>query len=319
VAYPSDGRFFSVKLSSSGDVTNVRPAVIEFATVTLSTDDGDVWEYVESEPGLYLLLNPQFKAEPGVMYKLRIELTDESIFESNWEGLPGAEAPPMGDINFSEVSLEKYAIEAREKVVVSVDGIQTQIDMPEKGSGESFYYRWSFIPHWIYIPPLTPTPPLGKKCWATNPYYLSHYALQLDNVGGYRKNLFFMETIRNERIFHRFSTLIIQHSMTQDYYYFWKEMQEQNESSQLIDKPPFNLDTNFQSLTGEKRVSGYFGVVQEQAKRWYFDKKDLSYFVENTLQKDCNVPYQDKAPECFDCREYSFGITTNVKPSWWMD
>lgn len=96
-------------------------------------------------------------------------------------------------------------------------------------------------------------------------------------------------------------------------------MQEQNESSQLIDKPPYNLDTNFQSLNGEKRVSGYFGVVHEQAKRWYFDKKDLSYFVENTLQKDCTVPFQDKAPECFDCREYSFGITSNVKPSWWID
>ena len=128
-----------------------------------------------------------------------------------------------------------------------------------------------------------------------------------------------METVRNERIFHRFSSLIIQHSMTRDYYYFWKEMQEQNEGSQIMDKPPFNLATNFHALNGDNPISGYFGVVQEQAKRWYFDKSDLSYFVENTLYKDCTVPFQDPAPECFDCREYSFGITTNVKPSWWVD
>ncbi len=97
-------------------------------------------------------------------------------------------------------------------------------------------------------------------------------------------------------------------------------MQEQNEGGAIFDKPPFNLRTNFHSLSGDKKVSGYFGVVQEQAKRWYFDMSELTYHVENTLKKDCTVPFiTDIAPECFDCREYSFGIVTNVKPQWWED
>ena len=105
--------------------------------------------------------------------------------------------------------------------------------------------------------------------------------------------------------------------MSEDFYTFWKELQEQNEGGAIFDKPPFNLHTNFHSITGDKKVSGYFGVVQEQARRWYFDIRDLSYYVENTLRKDCSIPFLPPAPECFDCREYSFGIATNVKPEWW--
>ena len=94
-----------------------------------------------------------------------------------------------------------------------------------------------------------------------------------------------METARNPKVYAKYSALIVQHAMTEDYYSFWKEMQEQNEGGAIFDKPPFNLHTNFHSLSGDKKVSGYFGVVQEQAKRWYFDISELSYHVENTLRE----------------------------------
>ena len=55
----------------------------------------------------------------------------------------------------------------------------------------------------------------------------------------------------------------------------------------------------------------------EQAKRWYFNPKDLSYVVENTLRADCSVPFQDPGPECFSCLDYPFGNSINVKPEWW--
>jgi hypothetical protein len=109
--------------------------------------------------------------------------------------------------------------------------------------------------------------------------------------------------------------------MTEEYYYFWKEMQEQNLEGAFFDKPPFNLNSNIHALSGEKKVSGYFGVVNEQAARWYFNIKDLTYSVTNTLKGDCMINYGtgEKAPSCTDCRQYHNGEATNVKPSWWMD
>ena len=321
VDYPSDGRYFTVKLTKTGNVTNVRPLPVMSAQVQLNSDRGEVWEYSESGdmPGAYLLVNDDFKAEVGVNYKLSIRLSDESSYESDWQTLPTTTVPNMGNISFRETDIQKYVIESKEEVLKSVKGIWTEIELPENATNEPLYYRWSYTPHWIYTAPLASSASAGYTCWAANPLLVQNYALQLDQTGNYRKDLFFMETVRNPKVYERYSALIVQYAMAEDYYFFWKEMQEQNEGGAIFDKPPFNLNTNFHSLSGDKKVSGYFGVVREQAKRWYFDISDLSYHVENTAKKDCTIPFMDVAPECRDCRQYSFGIATTLKPSWWED
>ncbi|HKZ38414.1 MAG TPA: DUF4249 domain-containing protein [Chryseolinea sp.] len=320
--YPSDGRYFTVKLSYTGDVLNVRPIVIRHAVVELRSDQNETWQYTETEPGVYALLNDEFKAEQGSQYKLYIELPTEETFESEWESLPTTPAPSMGSIASKETEIKKYEVQAKEEVVVTAKVIKTEINLPENTTGKPIFYRWRFIPHWVYIAPLSPSViSPGHTCWATSPNYLLNYAIQQDNSGGYAKDLFSMETVRNERIFEKFSALVIQHSMTEAHYNFWKDMKDQNQEGAIFDKPPFNLRTNFRSLNGEKSVSGYFGIVNEQATRWYFSIKDLSYFVDNPLRADCLINYgpPGPAPECLDCREYSNGIATNVKPVWWIN
>jgi hypothetical protein len=108
-------------------------------------------------------------------------------------------------------------------------------------------------------------------------------------------------------------------------------MYDQNEGNVLMDKPPFNLKSNFESFSEGKNVAGYFGVVQEQATRWYFNVKQLSYKVENTFKKGCETnygpPVRGDCPEepvpafaacaCKYCLRYDAGIPTNVRPSWW--
>jgi hypothetical protein len=80
------------------------------------------------------------------------------------------------------------------------------------------------------------------------------------------------------------------------------------------------LHTNFHSLDAERKVSGYFGVVQEQAKRWYFDRGQLSYRIDDPSRYDCAVRYQPNSPpECLSCLAYRFGVPTNEKPEWWED
>ena len=315
VGYPSDGRYFTVKLTATTDVINVRPVPIRYAYVQLLSDKGGVWDYTESaeQPGAYLLLNNDFKAEFGVAYKISVNLPDQSIYESDWESLPTTTVAPIGQISFREEDIQKYVVISREQVLQTVKGMWAKIDIPENTAIEPLRYRWTYMSHWIYVAPFSSR----DTCWVTNPLTIQNYALQLHRNGHYSKDLFFLETVRNERIYVKYSALVVQHAMTEDYYSFWKEMQEQNEGGAILDRPPFNLRTNFHSVAGEKIVSGYFGVVQEQARRWYFDKSELSYRVENTLRKDCSVPFLDVAPECFGCHQYSFGVVTSGKPAWW--
>lgn len=323
VAFPSDGRYFSISLRYAGDVVNGKDLAVPTAAVSLRSESGEQWKYTESssEAGKYELQVADFEAVLGKAYKLRIELPNEEIYESNWERLPMPQLAPMGAINFEEVERQEYVMLAGVKEVRTVKGINVYINLPENVSGSPAFYRWKFSPTWTYSAPLADEGDTYYKCWATSSNYLSEYALQEDNTGGYRKPLFFIETIKNERIFERFSLLVTQQIMSEEFFYFWKEMKERAEGEALLDTPPYNLQTNLQAITGKRRVSGYFGVVQEQASRWYFSKAELSYWVENTLRADCEVkygpPWDPPAADCFNCEDYINGKASILAPAWW--
>lgn len=318
LAYPSDGRYFSVKLSLTGDVTNTRPVPVEGAAIELLAGNEGVWYYTEEGDGLYVLRDKDFKAYPEVEYKLRVSLPDERVFESEWTSLTAVAIPPMGEISFSEVSKDMFVMEDSKWVVRSIAGVQTKITVPVNTTGDVIHYRWTYDPIWIYKAPLASVVAPGYICWATDQNYLNTFQLQSDRVGGYDKELFFFKTIRNERIYEKLSVLVTQYAMTPEYSDFWQEMKSRNEGSKLNDTPPFNLKSNYVS-TSDTNVFGYFGVVKEQARRWWFLKDALSYTVENTLRADCLVNYGGPpAEECLDCREYSFGKAVNIKPAWWQ-
>jgi hypothetical protein len=333
LTYPSDGRYFSIKLTSTSNVTNIRPAPVDDATVALLSDENEVWHYDASstEPGLYELRDPSFEAQRGVQYKIQVTLADD-VYESEWEAMPETEVPAIGSVGFEETESQKYVIEANEKVLRTIKEISAHISVGTNPTGKPIYYRWKFSPMWVYIAPLSPsvTRP-GYICWITSKDYLKTFALQVDNAGGYNKELFRVPTLKNERIIDDFSVLVQQYAMQEDFYFFWKEMYDQNEGNVLVDKPPFDLSTNIHSLSGGKKAVGYFGVVQEQAVRWYFNRSMLSYPVEHTFKKGCETYYgppvigdcpEEPSPsfpacECKYCLRYSFGEATNVRPSWW--
>jgi len=318
--YPSDGRYFEVILRLTSDVINIRDEVVSNAKITLEEDSGLEWSYTETPEGSghYYLLSDDFKAIEDRKYKLKVRVSENESYESSWEHLP-VPGPTMGEICFEESEIQKFVIEAGEKVLNTIPGVQVGIDLSNKDPQDISYYRWDFEPTWIYIAPLASGARPNRVCWATNVNYISKYELQEDKAGGYRKDLFFMEVPQNERILTDFSMLVRQYTTSEDYYYFWDELREQTNRGTIFDAPPYNLRSNFESpQENSKRVSGYFGVVEEQAKRWYFNIDDLSYYTEDFLLRVCQVPYVGgPAAECLNCLEYSKGSATLIKPTWW--
>lgn len=327
LSYPSDGRYFNVNLSQTSDVTNTRPAPVTGAVVKLVSDENE-WTYTETGNGRYTLYDNEFKAVTGTNYKLRVQVA-EAIYESKWTSLPDHEKPVVGDIGFRENERLGYVIEQGEPVVRTIKEIVSNVEVQKNQSGKPLYYRWKFTPTWVYKPPFSPgnTSP-GNTCWISEPNYLNSYALQEDYKGEYKTDLFSIQTVRNERIYEDLSVLVIQYNMRDDFYSFWKGMKDQNEGNTFFDIPPFNLESNFHCITDDKPVSGFFGVVYEDAKRWYFNKNDLSYAVENTLRADCLVDYGPPLPGCpiplpaMDCAcKYCLanekGSPTDVRPEWW--
>jgi hypothetical protein len=320
--YPSSGRYFTVVLHLTNNVLNIMDRAVSNASVQLIDSNGAAWSYTESaaSPGTYVLRSEDFKASPDLSYKLQITLAEGESYESDWEKIAQI-SPEMGEIGFEETEKQIYVQEAGEQAVKTIQGINVYINIPPNTADSPLYYRWSFDPHWIYIAPLAGASDPNYKCWASNAKYLPGYTLQQDNTGGYRKDLFFIETVRNERIFESFSVLITQQALSARNFNFWKEMKEQVEKNAFFDTPPYDLQTNIKSVGGDKPAFGYFTVADEKAKRWYFNIKDLSYYVQNTLKPDCEVVYGPggPAPSCLSCVEYTNGKATTVKPVWWED
>lgn len=310
VQYPSDGRYFFVKLSYAHNVVNQRSEVVSGAKVSLLSTGGKEWEYTEQEAGKYLLLDKEFKATEGLGYKLRIMLPNEDSFESEWQALPAVKEQPMGDISFDEISRDEYAMIAGKKLVRPVEGIAVKVALPPNSGEEPAFYRWDFVPHWIYIVPYPDY--INRICWISSKTYLSDFTLHKDRVGGYRKELFFVPTHRNERFYTDFSLLIRQLAIDESYYQFLNEVQLQSQGN-INDTPPYNLHTNLKPVNNSKQVEGYFGLARETATRWYFNRWELSYFVENHFETlGCK-------PACRDCLLYWNGTPTLERPVWWKD
>ena len=316
--YPSDGRYFTVVLRRTSDVINIRDEVVSGASVILQDDSGQEWTYNEVLPGSgqYFLVDQTFKAFDDKKYRLLIQISEEESYESSWEQLPSP-APGMGEICFEEIERYKTLYEAGKEVLKTVPAVSTNIELPKTNFSYPLFYRWNFEPYWAFVSPLASTTG-NDSCWITSEYYLTDYELQIDNVGGYSKDLFVVDVPQNDRILVDFSVLITQYVISEPFYYFWEELKKQTHRGSIFDAPPYNLQTNFISITDQSRkVSGYFGVVREQASRWYFNIHDLSYYVENYLYRVCTTYGLDPGPECFNCLGYPNGTATTEKPEWW--
>lgn len=318
LAYPSDGHLMQVKVSYTSDVDNVNDQGIN-ASVFLQDESGNQWIYSPTSPdGNYYLADFNFQAINGVAYRLLVVLPEGDTIKSSWEQLPENIDLPMGEIQFEEVTQNVYEFTQGERTIVNQQGIDVMIELPENDADHSLYYKWDFQPTWIYIAPLASSTSSFRQCWATNNIFLSGYLLHQDLKGGYDHKLFYMPTAFNERIFHKLSVLILQKSLSEEYYNYWREIEAQADRGGLFAEPPFNLKTNLSSSNPDIRVNGYFSVVGEQAKRWYFDASRLSFNVPNTQLESCQeMPFP--SAKCVNCEAYQGGEATIEKPFWWSD
>lgn len=316
-SYPIEPQLFNVKLSWTSPVSNEKDLAASGAFVMLVDLEGNMWNYQESiQGGVYFLYDMDFKAEPGKKYKLIITLPDGKQFESGFEEVKPA--PGMGEVTFEEVEYNRFIDVNGVSTLVTVKGVDVKIAIPENDKGKLFY-RWELTPSWIYVASRASDNSLYKTCWVTSDHYFDEIILKEDRVGGYKQDLFFIET-SNTRIKHEFSVFIKQHSMSEDNFQFWQDLKLQGERGSIFDPPPYNIRSNITPINNNEEAVGYFQVLDEKVQRWYFSLDDLSYRV--SYDDPCIPPPGFPAfpePECLNCLKYRSGgnIITNTKPFWW--
>jgi len=322
LSWPAPPEHFYVALRWTSEVNNERDETISDAIVRLIASDGNTYEYVwVDDQQRYLLAHPEFGAEPGISYFLRITLASGEVYESGKDELHPA--PPIAELE------ENYTIRLKEIQVgpetefIEQRGVELRVNLPEHNQ-ETRYYRWNITPSWVYETSMLPEGNPNKTCYATNDFYFQKINVRRDRSGGYSQTLFFLETDDNDRIEKDFTAFITQYSLSPEAFEFWDELALQQEiGGGIFDPPPFPLVTNIRNVNDpEEKVSGFFIVAHESATRWYINQDELPYQIEFTdrCEPIPGVPFIPPQG-CTNCLEYPGGNTaiTNQKPVWWRD
>lgn len=354
----------TVLLSRSYAYSGGVPELIVGARVIVEDDQGNSTELTETAPGKYQNDPAVFTGRAGVQYRLLVTTPEGNSFESDWERMKVS--PPIEDIY--------YEYEEREQDnpdLNSLKGFQIFLNTRD-AENNTRYYRWQYEETYLYLltyPPLLEVkfgnPPArgrdtifeipydqqeGYRCWktvnSTRIYIASTEDFSEDVIEAYPLNYV---TNRSPRLYSRYSLLVRQYALSEDYYKFLRTIEATNQSTgSLFDPIPNEVFGNVHSSDGRDiPVLGYFGVAGSQSTRIFINRDETPLGFSPPLGPDCRVDtinynfrdlynevrfankvlvnytynlignpngYEMTTPECASCAAQG---ATNVAPEFW--
>jgi len=359
---------FKVRLTKSGSIYPIQysdkvvynPEPVSGADVHITDDKGNDFHLYQGVNGWYETIDTCLQGVPGNTYTLQITDADGNRFESTPELM--MEVPPIESLFFEEK--QRISIKRDEVSQELWLDILLNTRMPADGI---HYLKWEFEETWEFkmpeyirvdkrfsdsptcigragesIPIMTwvTIPPEQFHCWGSEASKSILVKSTVDNLTGEIKS-FPLISIgpEDDRLSIRYSILVKQYSLNKELYDFFKKLENLNETNGgMYDKMPSPLYGNIQSLSGDKKVLGFFLVSTVKTKRIFIDNRDVhvktghnAYFscgwvapplcmfpyyyygkiVDNGTYIGTNVWSTEKF--CTDCRERG----KSVKPDFW--
>lgn len=274
-----------IKLSTTHKLEDTGPLPLRDADVRVLDDTGEIQNFLERDPGIYISVNP-FKAEQDRSYKLEFSTSDGRNYSSDPTLFSGAAI--IEDI-YAEYGTN---IEGDPGIEIRINSRGT--------SGSSGYYRYEYGETYKIVSPFFKTQdivldangnvalvPKSKEeytCYKTdqsqNIVISNTNTLNQDNVQGE-----LLRFIRSDNpVFgHRYSILVKQFGISREAYSFYKTLKDMSESESLFSQiQPGYIAGNIYSLSDpDENVLGFFSVSSVTEKRVYFDRSEF-YDVSQT-------------------------------------
>lgn len=296
----------TIILSRSFALSARRGQMVKEAEVIIEDGEGNKALLEEEANGIYQTDPTKFKGEVGKRYRLLVKTPEGHQFESEWEVM---KAPiPIDSIN---VSWEERIPD--DPNLPAVPGVQFYLNSAD-AEKKTRFYRWEFEATHEFALPLAPqirvefgTPPFngndeiisiseaeseGYRCWKTD---LSNSLL----IASTEKNtedvisefpLHFVD-VTTPRLSFRYSLLVKQYAISQNYYEYLKILEESNETTgSLFDPTPNELFGNVSNSDGQGGVVlGYFSVAGVSEKRIFINRDELPLEVTTSGGPMCKI------------------------------
>jgi len=326
----------------TGIITDLNPALVEIATavagytkegsierisgatVLLFDDQGNQEQLTEIRNGYYEGIS---KGVVGREYHINVHLPNNDIINSTPQLLKPC--PSIDSLALEQISyLKSFGAITQ----LHLNGLNLNLYM-NRDDTLSRYYKWkiggTYKRYTAFDFALAELP-----CYVTLPDHF-YYALgesMSDNADLLWKKLKFISADGIYAFGH--SVEVVQYSLTQEAYDYWKKIEDQqNNVGSIFDSPPAQITGNLNYVDNQKfPVVGFFEASGVKKKRIFIRRVDFLVLPENpnqfntfNIDAQCFLPAPwftplDSAsapPFCGDCSLIK--NSTKVKPSYWPE
>jgi hypothetical protein len=260
-----------LRLSRTTPLRGENPFRVESgALISLISDNGFTWEFVEKEAGTYALTGT---FDPNLTYKINILLNNNQEYES--DPLVPKISPPIQELGFTR----------------NEDGVNIQVST--QGTENALYFLWDYEETWLFRPPF-PTPfifnpetrgiDLRKPeqqvglCWLENKVN----RIILDNAGRFsnfrinQKDMVFIPNL-SEKLMTRYSISVRQRALDKDAFDFWEIMRKNTEDIGGIFSPlPSLIRGNIHPVNSSNTSAiGFVSMGKSSKERLYINVQDV--------------------------------------------
>ena len=335
-----------VYLSRSSPLNEKETYTETAAYVSLSDDLGRSTDFMELDPGAYYAWMSADQLGTGINYWLNVVTSNGEVYESEPEMFPS----PSPAIDKVYWEYEESGTSDRNE---SVNGIRFYLDV-EGEADQGRNYRWELVETWEYYAanPIHhyydgilhewPDTSSYYTCWNTEKigqiYTATTRNAESNTITGFPLHYVSEES---HRLSSRYSLQVLQYSLNDAAFDYWRRIEEQNqESGGIYEKQPEFISGNMHNMDRQDEpVLGFFNLCPVSEMRIFLDSiPELSYpEIDCTLEVIMHPeskpawmpipfflvsfnPTRDGPPYgvgtdlCFDCRE---GGGTIIKPEFW--
>ncbi len=335
-----------IYLSRSFPINDKKPHAESYAYVSVSDDKGTSTEFIEQDPGAYYAWMTADELGTGKTYRLHVVTSDGQVYESEPEMFPSPS--PVIDRVYWE-----YETSGTSDRNEPVKGIRFHLDLEaEADMGRN--YRWELVETWEYhaenpidyyydgILHEWPDTFSYHTCWNTQKidqiFTATTGNAESNTIRGFPLNYVSEESTRLQT---RYSLQVIQYSLNDEAYDYWRRIEEQNqESGGLYEEQPGYISGNMYNMNDQaENVLGFFNLCPVSEKRIFVDSvaelrypavdctleiimhpatkptwMSIPFFLISFNPLRIGPPYGVGTHLCFDCRN---GGGTIVKPEFW--
>ncbi|MEZ5073038.1 MAG: DUF4249 domain-containing protein [Bacteroidales bacterium] len=337
--------FQEVRISRSSPYNSPEFVPLSGCVVTVSDQEGTMAFYEEAAGGTYRVYLEEPFLGVGKAYSLQVVTPSGSTYQSTFDTLLAC--PPVEKLY--------YEVEARETAVPDevLPGIQFFNDVSSR-PGEAGNFRWVLEESWEYNAPYWPSYiwygaeivvnvsdslyTCYMKEGIQSIFTASNRSLEGTSI---KRNPLHFVSNESPRLHLRYGLQILQQSLTDQSYAYWKTMEEQAaEGGSLYETQPVSTVGNVYNVSdGNEKVLGCFYATQEQEAHLLIPNefdflthgfqckidtiyslsglgRDYPYFLIGYAVTGTGPPYGYGDKECFDCKMLG---GTKALPEYWYD